>query len=62
MVRPVAFGFNEQTSANNAFQKQGAGGNISELARRESDEYIGLLEKNGIKVVAKAFKAISQKS
>ena len=52
MVRPVAFGFNEETAVNNAFQKQGEADNIPELARKESDDYIELLRENGINVVA----------
>ena len=52
MVRPVAFGFNAETAVNNAFQKEGAEVNIPELARKESDAYIKLLEDNGINVIA----------
>ena len=32
MVSPVAFGFNEETAVNNAFQKQGIEDNIPEIA------------------------------
>ena len=39
MVRPVAFGFNDETAVNNAFQKQGEEDNIPELARKESDAF-----------------------
>ena len=52
MVRPAAFGFNEETAASNAFQKEGEQADIAAAARRESDEYIGLLRENGIKVIA----------
>ena len=52
MVRPVAFGFNAETAVNNAFQKEGSEDNIPELARKESDAYIELLEACGINVIA----------
>ena len=52
MVSPAAFGYNEQTAVNNAFQKSGSADNVSELARKESDDYIELLKENGIHVVA----------
>lgn len=52
MVRPVAFGFNEETAVNNAFQKEGKEADIPALARKESDAYIELLEENGIHVIA----------
>jgi hypothetical protein len=52
MVRPAAFGYNEETAVNNAFQQKGTGVDIQAEARRESDAYIGLLEACGINVVA----------
>ena len=52
MVRPAAFGFNAETAVNNAFQKAGSEDNISELARKESDAYIELMEACGIHVIA----------
>lgn len=52
MVRPAAFGYNEETAVNNAFQQKGTGADIQAEARRESDAYIGLLESSGINVVA----------
>lgn len=52
MVRPAAFGYNEETAVNNAFQQKGTGADIQAEARRESDAYIGLLEACGINVVA----------
>ena len=52
MVRPAAFGYNEETAVNNAFQQKGTGTDIQAEARRESDAYIGLLESSGINVVA----------
>lgn len=52
MVRPAAFGYNEETAVNNAFQQRGKGTDIQAAAARESDAYIGLLERSGIEVVA----------
>ena len=52
MVSPVAFGYNEETAANNAFQKNEEADDVSELAREESDGYIELLKENGIQVIA----------
>lgn len=51
MVRPVDFAYNEETAKNNAFQSESKDCNVQELARIESDNYINLLEDNGIKVV-----------
>jgi hypothetical protein len=50
MIRPIQFGFNEETADNNAFQKKG-GGNVQELALAEFNQFVGLLESNGIEVV-----------
>ena len=52
MVRPAAFGFNEETAASNAFQKEGDESGIAAAARRETDAYIALLRENGINVIA----------
>ena len=52
MVRPAAFGFNEETAASNAFQKKGEGSGTAAAARRETDAYIALLRENGISVIA----------
>ena len=52
MVSPTAFGFNEQTAGNNAFQKNGGAENVSERAREESNRYIELMKENGIHVIA----------
>ncbi len=51
MVRPAAFGYNEETAVNNAFQQEHKGAEVEETAERESDAYIRLLEDNGISVV-----------
>ncbi len=52
MVSPAAFGFNEQTAGNNAFQKNSEEGDASVQGRKESDDYIALLRENGINVIA----------
>jgi hypothetical protein len=49
MVRPVAFGFNEETAANNAFQKKG-GGAAQDGALQEFDGFVQLLRSCGIDV------------
>jgi hypothetical protein len=50
MIRPIQFGFNEETAANNAFQKKGAG-DVQKLALAEFNQFVALLESNGIEVV-----------
>jgi hypothetical protein len=50
MVRPVNFGFNEQTSANNAFQQRGHESNAREGAIKEFDEFVQLLRSAGVEV------------
>ena len=52
MVSPVAFGYNEETAVNNAFQEEGDENNIPQKARKESDNYVQLLKDNGINVIA----------
>jgi hypothetical protein len=49
MIRPVQFGFNEETAVNNAFQKRG-GGPVQESALAEFDSFVKLLEASGINV------------
>ena len=51
MVRPVAFGFNEQTAENNAFQQDGFAEGAQEKALAEFDNYVKLLEEAGINVL-----------
>jgi len=51
MVKPVCFGFNEQTAGNNAFQKEGFEKGAQEKALAESNEFVNLLRNNGINVV-----------
>ncbi|MDR1841063.1 MAG: hypothetical protein LBQ86_03965 [Holophagales bacterium] len=50
MIRPVRFGFNEETAINNAFQKKGGDG-AQELALAEFNQFVKLLESNGVDVV-----------
>jgi len=49
MIRPVRFGFNEETVVNNAFQKKGDS-DAQELALAEFECFVKLLEANGINV------------
>lgn len=48
MIRPVNFGFNEQTSGNNAFQVRGDEENARSKAIKEFDEFAELLRSNGV--------------
>ncbi|HEY8937520.1 MAG TPA: arginine deiminase-related protein [Cyclobacteriaceae bacterium] len=49
MIRPVKFTFNTETAVNNAFQSvQDA--NAQEVAVKEFDDFVNLLQKNGIDV------------
>jgi hypothetical protein len=51
MVKPVCFGFNEQTAENNAFQKEGFEKGAQEKALAEFNEFVDLLKNNEINVV-----------
>lgn len=51
MVKPVCFGFNEQTAGNNAFQKEGFEEGAQEKGLKESNEFVSLLKSNDINVV-----------
>jgi hypothetical protein len=63
MVRPACFGFNQQTSASNAFQQNpGAGdGQLQELAFREFDGLAGALDRVGVAVIVAADTALPVK-
>ena len=51
MVRPASFGFNSETAANNHFQNAEAQSNDTAVrARREFDDYVDLLRRNGVDV------------
>jgi hypothetical protein len=52
MIRPVAFGFNEQTAGSNAFQQQGIDQqNVQQKALQEFDRLVATLRDNGVDVV-----------
>ncbi len=54
MIRPVSFGFNEQTAASNSFQQTAeelASEFVQQKARKEFDTFAALLTANGMDVV-----------
>jgi hypothetical protein len=52
MIRPVNFGFNEQTAESNAFQSKAAQNNdANEAAQREFDGMVNVLRENGVDVI-----------
>jgi len=50
MIRPCAFGYNEQTAVNNVFQVAVSGNDISQRALCEFDELVRLLASKGVEV------------
>ncbi|MEO6150370.1 MAG: arginine deiminase-related protein [Mucilaginibacter sp.] len=51
MIRPVNFGFNEETAESNAFQNRDAvQQNVQEKALKEFDGFVKLLRNNGVNV------------
>jgi hypothetical protein len=54
MIKPIKFGFNEETAVNNAFQKKTEGSEqaVQDLALKEFNGFVELLETSGIEVVA----------
>lgn len=51
MIRPVSFGFNEETAASNAFQNRDAVKNdANEKAQLEFDGMVNILRENGVEV------------
>ena len=50
MVRPVNFGFNEETAVNNSFQIKGHEEGANAKALTEFDRFAGLLRENGVDV------------
>ena len=50
MIRPVNFGYNAETAVNNAFQVQSNESNIQQKARQEFDDFVTLLQENGVDV------------
>lgn len=52
MIRPVNFGFNEQTAGSNAFQSRNAAQQqVQDKALREFDQMVALLRENGVEVI-----------
>ncbi|MCC8407908.1 arginine deiminase-related protein [Mucilaginibacter sp. UR6-1] len=52
MIRPVAFGFNEQTAGSNAFQNKNAEQtDVQQKALQEFDGFVQLLRDNGVNVI-----------
>jgi len=52
MIRPVNFGFNEETAGSNAFQKRNSDtSQIKQKARDEFDKFVNTLCTNGVDVV-----------
>ena len=52
MVRPVNFGFNEQTAGSNAFQNRNAAQQqVQEKALKEFDEMVNVLQDNAVEVI-----------
>ncbi len=51
MIRPVNFGYNEQTAMSNAFQQRGAENSLVQIrALNEFNNMVGLLRENGVDV------------
>lgn len=50
MVRPVKFGFNQQTATNNAFQVKGYEQDSESRAMEEFDNFVSLLRAEGVEV------------
>lgn len=50
MIRPVKFGFNEQTAGSNAFQKNGEQTEVQKKALQEFNAFVEILKKNGVDV------------
>jgi len=52
MIRPVNFGFNEQTAGSNAFQNRNAAQQqVQDNALREFDNLVNVLRENGVEVL-----------
>ena len=51
MVKPMDFKYNTQTAETNSFMNSEYGKDPKSAAMKESDDYVSLLEKNGVKVV-----------
>lgn len=51
MIRPVNFGFNEQTAGSNAFQNRGAEQKVQDKALNEFDDFVNILRENDVGVI-----------
>ncbi len=51
MIRPVNFGYNAETAVNNAFQVKGDNDDVQSKALKEFDEFVKLLQQNGVDVM-----------
>lgn len=51
MIKPVNFGFNEETASNNAFQFKDSNSDVQTRALNEFNNYVKKLEENGINVL-----------
>ncbi|ANH81917.1 amidinotransferase [Niabella ginsenosidivorans] len=51
MIRPIAFGFNQETAVNNSFQKDVKDWNANEKAQKEFDNFVTLLRAHHIEVL-----------
>jgi hypothetical protein len=50
MIRPVKFGFNEQTAESNAFQLRTREDDVHQEALKEFDQFVAVLQENGVNV------------
>ena len=50
MIQPVNFGYNAETAVNNAFQLPNTERNVQEKARKEFDDFVTVLQNNGVDV------------
>ncbi len=50
MIKPINFGFNAETAVNNAFQIENADKDVQEKALKEFNDFVTLLQSNGVDV------------
>src|SRR5690606_35104423 len=51
MIRPVNFGFNEETAVNNAFQVKDKENDVHNQALKEFEDFVNVLRSNGVDVM-----------
>lgn len=51
MIRPVNFGFNEETAVNNAFQVRDKENDVHKQALKEFEDFVNVLRSNGVDVM-----------